>query len=116
MDKKCFFLQAVGKYLPGVLMIVALLTPSSGFSQVVHESKTVIERFLAPDAHAKPMARMWFPDASAGEDDNDFIEKQISELAAKGFGGVEVAMIMTNGVRYENEDTRSYGWGTDNWI
>ena len=61
------------------------------------------------------MARMWFPDASAGEDDNDYIEKQISELAAKGFGGVEVAMIMTNGVRYENEDTRSYGWGTDNW-
>ncbi len=27
-----------------------------------------------------------------------------------------MAMIMTNGVRYENEDTRSYGWGTDNWI
>ena len=52
---------------------------------------------------------MWFPDASAGEDDNDYIEKQISELAAKGFGGVEVAMIMTFGVRYYNEDTRIYG-------
>ena len=62
------------------------------------------------------MARMWFPDASAGEDDNDYIEKQISELAAKGFGGVEMAMIMTFGVRYYNEDTRIYGWGTDNWI
>ncbi len=59
---------------------------------------------------------MWFPDASAGEDDNDYIEKQISELAEKGFGGVEVAMIMTFGVRYYNEDTRIYGWGTDNWI
>ena len=100
----------------GILMVVALLSPSSGFSQTVHECETVIEGFLAPDAHAKPMARMWFPDASAGEDDNDYIEKQISELAAKGFGGVEVAMIMTNGVRYENEDTRIYGWGTDNWI
>ena len=98
------------------LMVVALLSPSSGFSQVVHESETVIEGFLAPDAHAKPMARMWFPDASAGEDDNDYIEKQISELAAKGFGGVEMAMIMTNGVYYENDDTRIYGWGTDNWI
>ena len=116
MDKKRFFLQAIGKYLPGVLMAVASLTPSSGLSQIVHESRTVIESFLAPDSHAKPMARMWFPDASAGEDDNDFIEKQISELAAKGFGGVEVAMIMTNGVRYENEDTPAYGWGTDNWI
>lgn len=116
MDKKRFFVQAIGKYLPGVLMVVASLTPSSGLSQIVHDSRTVIESFLAPDSHSKPMARMWFPDASAGEDDNDFIEKQISELAAKGFGGVEVAMIMTNGVRYENEDTRSYGWGTDNWI
>ena len=109
-------LLAIGKCLPGVFIVVALLTPSSGFCQIVHGSETVIEGFLTPDTHAKPMARMWFPDASAGEDDNDFIEKQISELAAKGFGGVEVAMIMTNGVRYYNEDTRLYGWGTDNWI
>ena len=115
-DKKRFFVQPIGKYLSGVLMVVALLSPSSVFSQIAQDSKTVIESFLVPDAHAKPMARMWFPDASAGEDNNDYIEKQISELAAKGFGGVEVAMIMTNGVRYENEDTPKYGWGTDNWI
>ena len=115
MDKKRVFVHATGKYLPGVLMIVTSLSPWPALSQTVHDGGTVIESFLAPDAHAKPMARMWFPDASAGEDDNDYIEKQISELAAKGFGGVEVAMIMTNGVRYENEDTRSYGWGTDNW-
>ena len=100
----------------GILMIVALLSPYSGPCQTVHDSQTVIESFLTPNAHAKPMARIWFPDASAGEDNNDYIEKQISELAAKGFGGVEVAMIMTNGVRYENEDTPKYGWGTDNWI
>ena len=88
-------MQGIGSYLPEVLMVVALLTPSLGFCQVVHERETVIESFLAPDAHAKPMARMWFPDASAGEDDNDYIEKQISELVAKGFGGVEMAMNMT---------------------
>ena len=115
-DKKRFIIEAIVMYLPGFLMVLVLLTPFSGFSQIVHDSKTVIESFLTPDAHAKPMARMWFPDASAGEDDNDYIEKQISELAAKGFGGVEVAMIMTYGVRYDNEDTRVYGWGTDNWI
>ena len=115
-DKKCLFVQAIGKHLSGILMVVALLTPFWGYSQVVQDSKTVIESFLAPDTHAKPMARMWFPDASAGEDDNDYIEKQISELAAKGFGGVEVAMIMTNGVRYHIEDTPICGWGSDNWI
>ena len=100
-------------------MITAILTLSGTGLQAQtkgSESGTVIENFLAPDTHAKPMARMWFPDASAGEDDNDYIEKQISELAAKGFGGVEVAMVMTYGVLYYNEDTRTYGWGTDNWI
>ena len=115
MDKKRLYTQATGKYLTGVLMSVASLTTMSVFCQTVHESRTVIERFLSPETHEKPMARMWFPDASAGEDENDYIEKQISELSAKGFGGVEVAMIMTNGVRYENADTRIYGWGTDNW-
>ena len=65
MDKKRFFMQTIGKCLPGVLMVVTLLSPSPGFCQIVHDSKTVMERFLAPDAHAKPMARMWFPDASA---------------------------------------------------
>ena len=115
-DKKRFLAQTIGRHLPGVLMVVALLSPYSGFSRIVNDGKSVIESFLTPDAHAKPMARMWFPDASAGEDDNDYIEKQISELAAKGFGGVEVAMIMTHGVRYENDYTPDYGWGTDNWI
>ena len=71
MDKKHFFVQPIGKHLPGVLMAVALLASSSGFGQAVHGGESVIERFLAPDAPAKPMARMWFPDASAGEDDND---------------------------------------------
>lgn len=70
MNKKRFSILAIGRFLPGVLMVVALLCPFSGFSQMVHDSQTVIESFLTPNAHAKPMARMWFPDASAGEDDD----------------------------------------------
>ena len=50
------------------------------------------------------MARMWFPDAGAGEDNDDYIDKQISELAEKGFGGVEVAMLMSHGVHYDNPE------------
>ncbi|MDR1158296.1 MAG: hypothetical protein LBK75_08375 [Oscillospiraceae bacterium] len=74
----------------------------------------VIEYFKNPDANSKPMARMWFPDAEAGADDHDLIEKQILELAAKGFGGVEVAML-ADGVSYDNAAGAVYGWGTDNW-
>ena len=59
---------------------------------------------------------MWFPDAGAGEDNDDYIDKQISELAEKGFGGVEVAMLMSHGVHYDNPEAQTYGWGTDNWI
>ena len=85
------------------MLIAILIVSGTGLQAQTKrpESGTVIESFLAPDAHAKPMARMWFPDASAGEDDNDYIEKQISELAAKGFGGVEVAMpsIMLHSLR-----------------
>ena len=76
-DKKRFIIEAIVMYLPGLLMVLALLTPFSGFSQIVHDSKTVIESFLTPDAHAKPMARMWFPDASAGEDDNYDLRRAI---------------------------------------
>lgn len=76
--------------------------------------KKVVDYFRDPDMNARPMARMWFPDAAAGEDDNDYIEKQILELADKGFGGVEVAML-ADGVSYGNEDGRTYGWGTEAW-
>ena len=80
----------------------------------VTEDGVVIQYFQSPDNDSKPMARMWFPDAGAGVDDNDVIEKQIQELADKGFGGVEVAML-ADGVSYNNEEGREYGWGTENW-
>lgn len=52
MNKKRFSILAIGRFLPGVLMVVALLCPFSGFSQMVHDSQTVIESFLTPNAHA----------------------------------------------------------------
>lgn len=92
------------------------MTGLSGYGRTTQNTGTVLARFLDPDVHAKPMARMWFPDAGAGEDNDDYIDKQISELAEKGFGGVEVAMLMSHGVHYDNPEAQTYGWGTDNWI
>ena len=43
----------------------------------------IIEYFKNPDENSRPMARMWFPDASSGADENDVIEKQIFALAEK---------------------------------
>ena len=100
MDKKRVFVHATGKYLPpGVLMIVASLSPWPALSQTVHDGGTVIESFLAPDAHEKPTARMWFPDASAGEDNDAYDENQVAAVAAQGVGGVEVGLISAYGWR-----------------
>ena len=98
------------------LTMALLMITTPVYAGAPQDTGIVLDLFLAPNAHAKPMARMWFPDAAAGEDDNDCIEKQIVELADKGFGGVEVAMLMSNGIYYTNEESRSYGWGTKNWI
>lgn len=88
----------------------AVLTPVSAFAE--GETRTAIEAFLNPDVSEKPMARMWFPDAYAGIDENDTIEKQITELAAAGFGGVEIAL-MVDGGSFDNEDAATIGWGTE---
>ena len=99
------------------LILAALVLLGCVVTSLAEEAanqNTVLDLFLNPDVNAKPMARMWFPDAAAGEDENDSIEKQILELADKGFGGVEVAML-ADGVSYNNEEGRVYGWGTENW-
>ena len=97
------------------LTISLLLSSTLTLTESFPNTGSVLQSFLEPDFHAKPMARLWFPDAAAGEDDDDCIEKQILELADKGFGGVEVAMLMSFGVHYTNEESRIYGWGTENW-
>ena len=99
-----------------VLILMLLLFSALTFAESLQDTGTVLGTFLEPDFHAKPMTRLWFPDAGAGGEDNDKIEKTILELADKGFGGVEVAMLMSYGVHYTNEESRVYGWGTDNWI
>lgn len=78
-----------------MMSLLLLMTGVSGYGRTTQNTGTVLTRFLDPDVHAKPMARMWFPDAGAGEDNDDYIDKQISELAKMGFGGVEVAMLNT---------------------
>ena len=76
---------------------------------------SVIDRFNEPDAIAKPMARMWFGEASAGVDDNDTIARQINALAKAGYGGIEVAMLADDS-NYTNAQSEYAGWGTPSWV
>lgn len=73
----------------------------------------LIQAFQKPSLDSKPMARMWFPDASPGAIPNDCIEKQLSTMAQGGMGGVEIAFLSDgSGI----EDAEKYGWGTPNWV
>jgi len=56
------------------------------------------------------MARMWFPDAGAGADEEGLalVAKQINDLARGGFGGVEIAFL-SDSTNYNNRDARTIG-------
>ena len=98
------------------LVLCMLLTMAPAALAAGTDSGThAIDYFENPDYTAKPMARMWFPDATAGIDNNDTIAKQINALAEAGFGGVEIAML-ADSTSYTNEQTKYCGWGTDSWV
>ncbi|RMB84878.1 glycosyl hydrolase [Streptomyces shenzhenensis] len=65
---------------------------------------------------ARPMARMWFPDAGAGKDSEGLalVAKQLTDMANGGFGGVEIAFLSDN-TSYDNDDAKEFGWGSENW-
>lgn len=81
--------------------------------KTVVSNMPLIKAFESPGLDSKPMARMWFPDASPGAIDNDCIEKQLTTMARGGMGGVEIAFLADgSGI----EDAEHYGWGTPNWV
>lgn len=98
-------------------MAVVLLHSTFSFSAAAADRTTdsAISHFKNPAYTEKPMARMWFPDATAGMDDNDTIARQINALAAAGFGGVEVTMLADSS-KYNNDEAAYCGWGTENWV
>jgi hypothetical protein len=77
---------------------------------------SIITKFKTPDVDAKPMARMWFPDAGAGADQDGLalVAKQINDMTKGGFGGVEIAYL-SDSTSYGNANAKTIGWGSENW-
>ncbi|WLQ66393.1 MULTISPECIES: glycosyl hydrolase [Streptomyces] len=67
-------------------------------------------RFADPAAPVRPKFRWWWPDALV---DSDEIEREIDQIAAAGFGGVEIAAV-THSLS-EPVDPVRHGWGTRAW-
>jgi len=62
------------------------------------------------------MARMWFTDGGAGasQDGLDMVARHINGMIEGGFGGVEIAFLSDNS-RFDNEQSKDIGWGSENW-
>lgn len=89
-----------------------ITNPISVPEETVADSKA-LQVFLRPELDSRPMARMWFPDAKAGELEADCILEQFLSMAEGGIGGVEVTLL---GDDTGNLNARDYGWGTPNWV
>ncbi|MFT4082219.1 MAG: glycosyl hydrolase [Nocardioides sp.] len=91
-------------------------TPVATATSTSSSDDSIVLAFQNPGLDAKPMARMWFPDAGAGADAEGLamVAKQIKEMAAGGFGGVEVAFIADT-TSYTNDDAATIGFGSPNW-
>ncbi|UDY25189.1 glycosyl hydrolase [Nocardioides sp. Kera G14] len=86
------------------------------------ETDSILAGFENPSTDAKPMARLWFPDAGAGKDAESLklVSKQIEDMAAGGFGGAEIAFLADSksfggSSRMTNDELASYGFGSRNW-
>ena len=108
--KKSKLMAALSVVIAATATVSSMLPASAGSN--ADGTRSLASYFQNPTAVAKPMARMWFPDTSAGIDENDTIGKQIEELAEGGFGGVELTMLGDSS-RLNNTDAKNYGWGTE---
>lgn len=101
------------KRLFAALMAVAMLLSAFAMAE-----ETLLEKMLEPDVGAKPMARLWLPDAGAGyieEDGTNYLwmaEQYIQELYDAGMGGVELTMV-SDGSDLFYDNAAEYGWGSD---
>ena len=112
-------LRKAGSVLSAAVLTAALalgaVNADSFTAEAESASGDVLAAFENPDKDAKPMVRWWFPDAGAGEDEDDLIEEYITAMADAGYGGVEISMLNT-GTAMDNEDLADYGWGSENYV
>lgn len=104
----------------GLITTGALCSPT--LARASQDSSSIAAAFLKPGTDAKPMARMWFPDAGAGKDADSLalVSKQIKDMAAGGFGGVEIAFLADSKgfggtPRMTNDQAALYGFGSPYW-
>ncbi|MCL2164369.1 MAG: hypothetical protein FWH55_08265 [Oscillospiraceae bacterium] len=92
-----------------IVLMVALITPvaSAAPAASTASSGSLGASFADPQGGSKMRIRCWWPDAGATDEE---IRKEVREIAAAGFGGIEQIAIGTP------DDAATLGWGTDRWF
>ncbi|MEV6106600.1 glycosyl hydrolase [Streptomyces sp. NPDC051940] len=75
------------------------------------EAGAVAQAFAEPPMPVRPRFRWWWPDALV---DPEEVQREIDQIAAAGFGGVEIAAV-THSLT-QRIDVERYGWGTPAWV
>ncbi|MFI6878929.1 glycosyl hydrolase [Streptomyces sp. NPDC050400] len=95
----------------GALAGAATALPWTGAAPAVADaSGPAPVRAPSPAPAVRPKFRWWWPDALV---DTGEIAREIRQIAAAGFGGVEIAAVTHS--MDEQLDTVRYGWGTPAW-
>ncbi|GAA2297558.1 glycosyl hydrolase [Streptomyces kunmingensis] len=97
----------------GALAGAATALPSAGVPEAFAQGSTARlpgADLRDPAAAVRPKFRWWWPDALV---DTGEIAREIREIAAAGFGGVEIAAVTHS--MDEQLDTVRHGWGTVAW-
>jgi hypothetical protein len=97
-------------------LLLGLFGTSFGGADRAKADDKIIDKFKAQDVRARLMARVWFPDAGAGETEQGLalVAKQVKDMARGGFGGLEVAFL-SDSTSYTNADAKAVGFGSKNW-
>ncbi len=97
------------------------LTPYTQIELAASADNSIAAGMIDPKVKAKPMARMWFPDAGAGWEDEDgqnylwMVEKQIKDMYDAGFGGVEITMLADEN-SMTTANSKKFGWGSAAYV
>ncbi|WP_406099164.1 glycosyl hydrolase [Streptomyces canus] len=90
----------------------AALALGVGASSAVAGAGGAADWFAAPARSVRPRFRWWWPD---GLVDPDEIAREIDQIAAAGFGGVEIAAVHHSIKDKSVLDTAHHGWGSRPW-
>lgn len=105
--------KAIKRCLAALLGVCVAATVAG--SQLVSAANPTEPLHMEVNQSTGAMFRWWVPAALPMKADRDVVKAEVEDIAAKGFKGIEVSVLMGEYV-YNQEDLKDYGWGSEAWV